>query len=215
LRRWIKKSAGTINKLALLSLKKPAPAETALSPCGDSAAIPWPATHDIVAIPAGNCRNRPGCKGLAQGVSDSSMVNRSFPSEAKSYHLLERGSGSIGTIDSYIPHVVGGVKFTQGWGAITGVVAYDSNYEEVAGKVRLGVTPMENLSLFIMAGYGTDDNLSDGSCAGNASMQWIGRGKLHVFCGNAGHKERAGRSEDPRPRRWGKLQGPPKPAEFK
>ena len=38
-----------------------------------------------------------------------------------------------------MPHVVGGVKYTQGWGAITGVVAYDSNYEEVAGKVRLDV----------------------------------------------------------------------------
>ncbi|RWP35143.1 porin, partial [Mesorhizobium sp.] len=68
---------------------------------------------------------------------------------------LEEGYGDF-TIDSYVPHVVGGVKWTQGWGAITGVVAYDSNYEEVAGKVRLDVTPMENLSLFIMAGYGTD-----------------------------------------------------------
>ena len=54
---------------------------------------------------------------------------------------LEEGSGAVGTIDSYVPHVVGGVKYTQGWGAITGVVAYDSNYEEVAGKVRLDVNP--------------------------------------------------------------------------
>ena len=53
------------------------------------------------------------------------------------------------------------MKYTQGWGAITGVIAYDSNYEEVAGKVRLDITPMQNLSLFIMAGYGTDDNLTD------------------------------------------------------
>ncbi|WP_204336441.1 porin, partial [Proteus mirabilis] len=43
------------------------------------------------------------------------------------------------TIDSYVPHVVGGVKYTAGWGAITGVVAYNSNYEEWAGKVRLDV----------------------------------------------------------------------------
>jgi hypothetical protein len=71
------------------------------------------------------------------------------------------GSYGKGTIDSYVPHVVGGVKYTQGWGAITGVIAYDSNYEEVAGKVRLDITPMQNLSLFIMGGYGTDDNLSD------------------------------------------------------
>ncbi|TIL70233.1 MAG: porin, partial [Mesorhizobium sp.] len=58
---------------------------------------------------------------------------------------LEQGYGDF-TIDSYVPHVVGGVKWTQGWGAITGVIAYDANYEEVAGKVRLDVTPMENLS---------------------------------------------------------------------
>ncbi|MGX9115196.1 hypothetical protein ACWTU6_00650 [Mesorhizobium sp. BHbsci] len=30
--------------------------QMALSPCGDSAAIPRPATHDIVAIPAGKFR---------------------------------------------------------------------------------------------------------------------------------------------------------------
>ncbi|RUV24999.1 porin, partial [Mesorhizobium sp. M1A.T.Ca.IN.004.03.1.1] len=66
-----------------------------------------------------------------------------------------------GTIDSYVPHVVGGVKYTQGWGAISGVIAYDSNYEEVAGKLRLDVNVSDALSLFVMAGYGTDDNLSD------------------------------------------------------
>ncbi|MER8449626.1 porin [Mesorhizobium sp. M1428] len=62
------------------------------------------------------------------------------------------------SIDSYVPYVVGGVKYTQGWGSISGVVAYDSSLEEWAGKVRLDVTPMQNLSLFLMAGYGTDDN---------------------------------------------------------
>ncbi|TPN91850.1 porin, partial [Mesorhizobium sp. B1-1-5] len=66
-----------------------------------------------------------------------------------------------GAIDSYVPHIVGGVKWTQGWGAITGVIAYDSNYEEVSGKVRLDVNVNDALSLFLMAGYGTDDNLND------------------------------------------------------
>ncbi|MDX8481207.1 porin [Mesorhizobium sp. VK24D] len=74
---------------------------------------------------------------------------------------LEEGSGIIGTIDSYVPHVVGGVKWTQGWGAITGVVAYDANYEEVAGKVRVDVNVTDAISLFGMFGYGTDDNLND------------------------------------------------------
>ncbi|MGT2468092.1 porin [Mesorhizobium atlanticum] len=74
---------------------------------------------------------------------------------------LEEGSGVKGTIDSYVPHVVGGLKWTQGWGSISGVVAYDSNYEEVAGKVRLDVNATDALSLFVMAGYGSDDNLND------------------------------------------------------
>ncbi|RWE00338.1 porin [Mesorhizobium sp.] len=93
---------------------------------------------------------------------------------------LEEGSGVIGTIDSYVPHVVGGVKYTQGWGAITGVIAYDSNYEEVAGKVRLDVNVSDALSLFIMAGYGTDDNLSDPTWATPAG----GRGFFKQWGGN-------------------------------
>ncbi|TJW88027.1 MAG: porin [Mesorhizobium sp.] len=92
---------------------------------------------------------------------------------------LEQGAGDF-TIDSYVPHVVGGVKWTQGWGAITGVIGYDSNYEEVAGKIRLDVTPMENLSLFIMAGYGTDDNYTDDDFVFDAG----GRGIYKLWSGN-------------------------------
>ena len=86
---------------------------------------------------------------------------------------LEQGSGAFSlvsrpgdtwvlddnTIDSYAPHVVVGAKYTQGWGGISGVVAYNSSYEEWAGKVRLDVNATEQLSLFIMGGYGTDDNI--------------------------------------------------------
>ncbi|PBB87570.1 MULTISPECIES: porin [unclassified Mesorhizobium] len=93
---------------------------------------------------------------------------------------LEEGSGVIGTIDSYVPHVVGGLKWTQGWGAISGVVAYDSNYEEVAGKVRLDVNATDAISLFIMAGYGTDDNLTDPTWAIPAG----GRGFYKQWSGN-------------------------------
>ncbi|RWH71347.1 porin [Mesorhizobium sp.] len=90
---------------------------------------------------------------------------------------LEEGSGAgtikdgthyghyygAGAIDSYVPHVVGGVKWTQGWGAITGVVAYDSNYESVSGKVRLDVNVNDALSLFIMGGFGSKNHLEDTS----------------------------------------------------
>ncbi|WP_404926947.1 porin [Mesorhizobium sp. ORM16] len=94
---------------------------------------------------------------------------------------LEEGAGVVGTIDSYVPHVVGGLKWTQGWGAISGVVAYDSNYEEVAGKVRLDVNVNDALSLWVMGGYGTDDNLNDD--AGNV-IDAHGRGFYKQWGGN-------------------------------
>ncbi|MBZ9668595.1 porin [Mesorhizobium sp. ES1-3] len=92
---------------------------------------------------------------------------------------LEEGSGSD-TIDSYVPHVVGGVKWTQGWGAVTGVIAYDSNYEEVSGKVRLDVNVSNELSLFIMGGYGSDNNLTDNTWVFPAG----GRGFYKPWSGN-------------------------------
>ena len=70
---------------------------------------------------------------------------------------LEEGAGDA-TIDSYVPHVVVGAKYTQGWGSIAGVLAYDSNDEEVTGKVRLDVKVNDQLSLFGMVGYGTYDD---------------------------------------------------------
>jgi hypothetical protein len=88
---------------------------------------------------------------------------------------LEEGSKAF-TIDSYVPHVVGGVKYKQDWGAITGVVSYDSNYEEVAGKVRLDVIATSQLSLWVMGGYGTDNNLSNylGNGGRGFYKQWYG-----------------------------------------
>ncbi|MBZ9888708.1 porin [Mesorhizobium sp. BR1-1-3] len=86
---------------------------------------------------------------------------------------LEEGSGD-NTIDSYVPHVVGGVKYTQGWGAITAVAAYDSNYEAWAGKARLDVNATNELSLFLMAGYGSDDDFLDPNTGHNFFKLWDG-----------------------------------------
>ena len=98
---------------------------------------------------------------------------------------LEEGSG-FDTIDSYVPHVVGGLKWTQGWGAITGVVAYDSNYEEVAGKVRLDVNVSNELSLFAMVGYGSDGNLNEvhNPITQPGAIDALGRGFYKVWGGN-------------------------------
>ncbi|CAN7292712.1 porin [Mesorhizobium sp. LjNodule214] len=104
---------------------------------------------------------------IPYGIKDTNLISYYFDAGNgfSAVVSLEEGSGAIGTIDSYVPHVVGGVKYNGDWGAITGVVAYDSNYEEVAGKVRLDVNATKELTLFVMAGYGTDDNLSDASNA--------------------------------------------------
>ncbi|TIV96160.1 MAG: porin, partial [Mesorhizobium sp.] len=95
----------------------------------------------------------------AGDVLDSMLVpSAGFDTNVAQYHFdagngistvisLEQGSGSAGTIDSYIPHVVAGLKYTQGWGSITGVAAYDSNYEAFAGKIRVDVAVTNQLSL--------------------------------------------------------------------
>ncbi|RNJ46124.1 porin [Mesorhizobium erdmanii] len=86
---------------------------------------------------------------------------------------LEEGAGTD-TIDSYVPHVVGGVKWTQGWGGISGVVAYDSNYEAVSGKVRLDVTATNELTLWVMAGYGNKSDVGDPNSGHNFYKNWDG-----------------------------------------
>ncbi|GLQ81842.1 porin [Mesorhizobium huakuii] len=86
---------------------------------------------------------------------------------------LEEGDGAY-TIDSYVPHVVGGVKWTQGWGGISGVVAYDSNYEAVSGKVRLDVNATSALALWVMAGYGNKSDVGDPNSGHNYYKNWDG-----------------------------------------
>ena len=93
---------------------------------------------------------------------------------------LEEGYGSF-SIDSYVPHVVGGLKYTQGWGAITGVVAYDSTYETVSGKARIDVNLSSALSLFAMGGYGQDSKLNDFN--GGRGMYKIWAGKWAFWVG--------------------------------
>ncbi len=47
--------------------------------------------------------------------------------------------------------------------------AYDSTWEEWAGKIRLDVNVTSDLTLFMMGGYGTDDNIDR-----NFYKQWGG-----------------------------------------
>ena len=75
-------------------------------------------------------------------------------------------------INDYMPHVVGGVKYEQGWGGISAVAGYDSVIEEWAGKVRLDVKFTDTVKAFVMGGYQSnfDDNYAHAR-----SLNWFGR----------------------------------------
>ena len=79
-------------------------------------------------------------------------------------------SGGFG-INDFVPHVVGGVAWTQGWGGVSVVAGYDSVLEEGAVKGRIDVNATEQLSLFVMAGYSTND---PGFTAGGVPFNGLG-----------------------------------------
>ncbi|MEW9838270.1 porin [Mesorhizobium sp. ZMM04-4] len=69
---------------------------------------------------------------------------------------LEGGEGDD-YLDSYVPHVVGGLGWVGGWGGVTGVLGYDSNYETIAGKLRADFNVGDSVSLFVMGGWSDDE----------------------------------------------------------
>ena len=69
--------------------------------------------------------------------------------------LEEGGKGYV--IDEYVPHVVGGLKFEQGWGKIAAVVAYDSVIEDWAAKLRLDVNVTDKFSVWVQGGYSGEE----------------------------------------------------------
>jgi hypothetical protein len=96
---------------------------------------------------------------------------------------LENGSGFAnddqrggGAILDYMPHVVGGFAWTQGWGGISAVGAYDSVREQGAFKARLDINATDTLSLYVEGGYSTNT-------AGNAYATW--GGDYMIFTGGS------------------------------
>jgi hypothetical protein len=75
--------------------------------------------------------------------------------------------GYNGAIKDYTPHVVGGLKYEQGWGKIAAVAAYDARNEEWAGKVRADLNITDQFSIWAMGGYKSNKdqymNVTDGS----------------------------------------------------
>ncbi|GAB1581453.1 porin [Phyllobacterium phragmitis] len=71
---------------------------------------------------------------------------------------LEQGEGWY-TIDSYTPHIVGGLKWAQGWGSLGAVVGYDANMEEYAVKVRADFNVTDAFSVFVMGAWQSEGEL--------------------------------------------------------
>lgn len=65
------------------------------------------------------------------------------------------------TLDSYTPHLVGGVGWQGAWGGVSVVAGYDSVWEEGAVKARVDFYPTDRLSLFAMAGWASYDDEAD------------------------------------------------------
>jgi len=67
-------------------------------------------------------------------------------------------SPNLYTLDSYVPHVVGGVGWQGAWGGASAVAAYDAVWDQGAVKGRVDFYPTDRLSLFAMAGWASRDS---------------------------------------------------------
>lgn len=61
-------------------------------------------------------------------------------------------------IDDYTPNVLFGAKYVQGWGSIAAVGAYDAQWDEWAAKLRVNLNVTDQLSVWVMGGYKTNDD---------------------------------------------------------
>ncbi|WP_079211686.1 porin [Brucella pituitosa] len=125
---------------------------------------------------------------VAAGVYRTNLISYTFTggNGFSAILSLEQGGGSYidhgdfdddgylgktsNVIDDYMPHVVGGLKFAQGWGSIAGAVAYDSLLEEWAGKVRLDVNVTDQFSVWVQGGYSSYED--DIGMYGNWGGDW-------------------------------------------
>jgi len=95
---------------------------------------------------------------IAEGSYVTNQISYTYSADNGFSGFLgaEQGKGAY-LIDDYVPHILGGAKFKQGWGSIAGVIGYDSKAEEWAGKARLDVTFTDTVSAWVMGGYKSND----------------------------------------------------------
>lgn len=103
---------------------------------------------------------------IPYGPFDTNLISYTFSGGNGFSAIISFESGTDDSyghdyaITDYMPHVVAGAKFTQGWGGVTVMGSYDSVHETWAAKARLDVNATENISAFLMFGYGDDDDFN-------------------------------------------------------
>lgn len=78
------------------------------------------------------------------------------------YNTIKDNDASLihgGTIKDYVPHVVAGVKYEQGWGTIAAVAAYDSVNKSWAGKTKLDLKISDALSFWVQGAYKNNEDI--------------------------------------------------------
>lgn len=119
-------------------------------------------------------------------IEDDVIQYNSFTSNQVSYTFVggngfsaiiaaEQGEEAQGydyVIDDYMPHVLAGAKFEQGWGKISGIVGYDSVQEDIGVKARLDVKITDKVSVWVMGAYQSDYDKN--SFDTNTNRNWFG-----------------------------------------
>jgi hypothetical protein len=101
---------------------------------------------------------------IPYGPFDTNLISYTFTGGNGFAAIVALESGTTDSyghdydIVDYMPHVVVGAKFVQGWGGIGIVGGYDSIHETWSTMTRLDINATDKLSLFLMAGYGDDDD---------------------------------------------------------
>ncbi|MGL4488277.1 MAG: porin [Rhizobiaceae bacterium] len=94
---------------------------------------------------------------IEYGPFDATLISYTFTSgDFSAIVSLEDDSGEG---SGYVPDLVAGAKYSVGDFAVTGVLGYDESTEEIGGKLRLDAK-ISDVSLFLMAGYGTDSDFA-------------------------------------------------------
>ena len=119
---------------------------------------------------------------ISYGPFETNQINYTFTGGNGFSALIgvEQGTGDF-VIDDYMPHIVAGAKFEQGWGSVSAVGGYDAVTEEWAGKVRLDVKATDAISLFVLGGYKSEDSYYGNwirrlGCLGRRFLQGLGNG---------------------------------------